>query len=140
MTLMFGLIHITPAPQVLMIQYNGIIYCFTINGGQCHIGWAYIKSIWGFGGNYKVQTITQGKNWCDRHGNWASNCYIQGGSSTGGNIYALPIVEFGHRNEDNNPTSMDANYGSEDLPMHGNKKGSPCGETKGIANAFKGII
>jgi hypothetical protein len=62
------------------------------------------------------------------------------GSQIVGNIYALPIIEFGHRNEDNNLASMDANYGSEDLPMHGNKKGSPCGETKGIANAFKGII
>ncbi len=136
MTLMLGLIHITPTPQVLMIQYNGLIASqlavdnVTLDG---HTSSQY-------GGNYKVQTITQGRNWCDRHGNWASNCYIQGGSSTGGNIYAFTIVEFGHRNEDNNPTSMDANYGSEDLPMHGNKKGSPCGETKGMANAFKGII
>ncbi len=54
--------------------------------------------------------------------------------------YALPIVEFGHIDEDNNLASMDVDYGSEDLPMHGNKRSSPCGETKGIAIVFKGII
>jgi hypothetical protein len=54
--------------------------------------------------------------------------------------YALPIVKFGQRNEDRNLVNMDVNYGSEDLPMHGNKKGSPCGETKEITNVFKGIV
>jgi hypothetical protein len=54
--------------------------------------------------------------------------------------YALPIVEFGHRDEDSNLTNMDAEYGSEDLRMHDNKKGSPCGETKRTSNVFKGIV